>query len=251
MTSGNQKPDSTPIYPDDSFQNFIEPDPWWVDDGKREFEVGRLVKAILPFVDQNPYALETIGRAKSTEHKEALVRFVPIDIKSAIDYSRLPVAPLPQYPGETGVVYRAKKRPALIIHAGCPDIPSDLRKDKPRYQTDACILVVPFFTAESGGGRAGYTPAFVERVRRCEYPQFFWDILPESTAGADSLMKLDHIQPVGRNHSIVEVTNYRLSDLALEIMKQFFNWFFHNQLPSDSLLYGFKVDISRAPYLCN
>ena len=251
MTSGNQKPGSTPTYPDDCLQYFIDPDPWWIDDGKREFEVGRLVNAILPFVDQNPYALETIGRVKSTQHKEARVRFVPIDIKSAVNYSRLPVAPLPQYSGETSAVYRTKKRPALIVHAGCSDIPNALRKNKPRYQTDPCILVAPFFTAEQGPDRKGYTPAFVERVRRCEYPQFFWDTLPESKSGATSLMKLDHIQPVGRNHSVVEVTNYKLSDLAVEIMKQFLDWFLHDQLPDDSVFYGFKVDISKAPYLCN
>lgn len=250
MNPGNQRPDSTPTYPDDSLQNLIEPDPWWVNDGKREFEVGRLVHAIIPFVDQSPYALETIGRVRSTQHKEAKVRFVPIDIKSAVNYSRLPVAPLPQYVGETSAVYRTKKRPALIIHAGCSEIPNHLRRNKPRSHTDPCILVAPFFTAESAGVRAGFTPAFIERVRRCEYPQFFWDILPISKSGADSIMRLDQVQPVGRNHSVAEVTNYRLDDLALKIMQQHVYWFLHNELPVDSILYEFKVDISKAPYLC-
>jgi hypothetical protein len=140
MKSGNQKPDSILTYPDDSLQNFIDPDPWWINDGNREFEVGRLVWAILPFVDQNPYALETVGRVKSTQHKEAMVRFVPIDIKAAANYSRLPVAPLPQFPGETSAVYRTKKRPALIVHAGCSEIPTDLRKNKPKGLRVAILL---------------------------------------------------------------------------------------------------------------
>jgi hypothetical protein len=161
------------------------------------------------------------------------------------------VAPLPQFPGETSAVYRTKKRPALIVHAGCSEIPSDLRKNKPKSHTDPCILVAPFFTADPGGVRAGYTPAFVERVRRCEYQQFFWDTLPGSKSGSDSIMRLDHTQPVGRDHSVVEVTNYKLSDLALEIMEQYLNWFFNDQLPADSVLYGFKVDISKVQYLCN
>jgi hypothetical protein len=38
-------------------------------------------------------------------------------------------------------------------------------------------------------------------------------------------MRLDQVQPVGRNHSIVEVTNYCLSETGLIIMEQFLEWF--------------------------
>lgn len=34
MMSGNQKQGSTRMYPDESLQAFIEPDPWWEDAGR-------------------------------------------------------------------------------------------------------------------------------------------------------------------------------------------------------------------------
>lgn len=250
MTSGNQRPDSILNYPNDSIQGSVGPDPWWINDEKREFEIGRLVYAILPFVDQNPYALETVGRVKSTQHKEAYVKFIPLDIKSAVRYDRLPIAPLPKFPGEISAVYRCKRRPAMIVHAGGPKIPNELRIDKPRRHTDPCIIVAPFFGEDEKSNRAGYSQPFVERVRRCEYPQFFWDILPEYGVETGSIMRLDQIQPVGRNHSVVEVTNFRLSDSAFMIMNQFLEWFFHDQLVENSFLHDFKVSMSKVPYLC-
>ena len=65
----------------------------------------------------------------------------------------------------------------------------------------------------------------LKRVRRCEYKQFWWDILPETGSKTDSIMRLDQVQPVGRNHSIVEVTNYCLSETGLIFMEQFLEWF--------------------------
>lgn len=248
MTSGNQKQGSTPKYPDDSIQCGVEPDLWWIDDGKREFQVGRLVWAFLPHVDNDPYAIEAV-RARSTEHREAVVRFHPLDVKAAVKYDHFPVAPLPQYPGEIKCVYRCKKRPAIIVHAGGPEIPNELRKNKPRRQTDPCILVAPFYGANEGGQRAGFSPAFVERVRRCEYKQFWWDILPETGWKTDSIMRLDQVQPVGRNHSIVEVTNHCISEIGLIIMEQFLEWFCYDRLAEDSELGYFKKEVSQLDYM--
>jgi hypothetical protein len=236
-------------YPEDSIQSLVEPDSWWVDDGKRKFQTGRLVWAFLPHVDNEPYAIESV-RARSTEHKEAIIRFHPLDVKAAVKYDHFPVAPLPQYSGEIKCVYRCKKRPAMIIHAGGPEIPNGLRRNKPRRQTDPCILVAPFYGANEGGQRAGFTPAFVERVRRCEYKQFWWDILPEVGWKTDSIMRLDQVQPVGRNHSIIEVTNFCLSRTGLMIMEQFIEWFCYDRLPEKCELVFFKQEVSKLEYMC-
>jgi hypothetical protein len=248
MMSGNQNQGSTPNYPEDSIQCSVEPDSWWIDDGKREFQVGRLVWAFLPHVDNDPYAIEAV-RARSTEHREAIVRFHPLDVKAAVKYDHFPVAPLPQYSGEIKCVYRSKKRPAMIVHAGGPDIPNELRRNKPRRQTDPCILVAPFYGATEDGQRAGFSPAFVERVRRCEYKQFWWDILPETGYRTDSIMRLDQVQPVGRNHSVVDVTNYCLSETALILMEQFLKWFCYDRIAKDCELAYFKQEMSQLDYL--
>lgn len=250
MTSGNQKPGSTPNYPDDTIQYQIDPDPWWIDDGKRNFELGRLVWAFLPHVDQSPYAIKSVGRVQSTVHNVATVEFVPIDVKSTVQYGGLPVAAIPEHSGEIKVLYRAKRRPALVVHPGGPNIDNELRKNKPRRHTEPCILVAPFYGTNKEGLRAGYTEAFQERVRRCEYPQFFWDILPFEYSNTSSLMRLDQLQPVGRNHSTVEVTTFRLSDSALIIMKEFFDWFNTGEVVEKSILHDFKISMFEIPYLC-
>ena len=251
MASGTQNQGLIPNtnYPDDSIQYGVEPDPWWINDGKRDFQVGRLVWAFLPHVDNAPYAIEAV-RAKSTVHQEAVVKFHPLDVKAAVKFDSFPVAPLLKYSGEVRCVYRCKRRPAMIVHTGGPEIPNELRRNKPRRQTDPCILVAPFYGAKEGGQRAGFSPAFVERVRRCMYKQFWWDVLPETGWKTDSIMRLDQIQPVGRNHSVVDVTNFCLSETALIIMKQFLEWFCHDQLPEKSELTYFKQEVSKMDYLC-
>jgi hypothetical protein len=63
-------------------------------------------------------------------------------------------------------------------------------------------------------------------------------------------MRLDQIQPVGRNHSVVDVTNYCLSNTGLLIIGQFLEWFCNDRLDEKSELGYFKREVSQLEYLC-
>lgn len=75
---------------------------------------------------------------------------------------------------------------------------------------------------------------FVERIRHCEYPQFLWDSL--SVGGPDeSILRLDHLQPIGAHHNSHEVSEYKLSDNALEVVDELTNLLIRGEIPEDSL----------------
>jgi hypothetical protein len=109
------------MYPDESLQFLIPP--WWQKEDSQDIKRGRLLKAFVPHVDQNPMILIPEGRKESTSHTQVNYRLEPLQIKQIPKAPTLPVAALPAYPREIRTVYRAKKRPVLIISCGGPDIP--------------------------------------------------------------------------------------------------------------------------------
>ena len=87
-------------------------------------------------------------------------------------------------------------------------------------------------------------PAFltprVTRIRRCEYPQFVWDRLPLAGETEASLLRLDHIQPLGRHHESYEWTEHCLSEEAMFIMDEWLHWLLEEDLPEESVLSNFR-----------
>ena len=159
---------------------------------------------------------------------------------------KLPTAAFPEFEGEVRTVYRAKKRPMLVISTGGLEIPKKIIKDKPRWQTDPTILAAPYYGASESSKRAGFSKEFVERVRRGEYPNFHWDVLPlKDGASEESILRLDHIQPVGRHHDSYEWTKHCLSDPAMEIIDQWLHWLIENELPEESELLYFREQIAE------
>ena len=75
-------------------------------------------------------------------------------------------------------------------------------------------------------------------------------VIPEVGWKTDSIMRLDQVQPVGRNHSVVNVTNYCLSETGLLIMEQFLEWFCYDRLDQESELGYFKQQSAQLDYLC-
>lgn len=57
--------------------------------------------------------------------------------------------------------------------------------------------MAPFYGADRDGRRGGWNPLFLERIRRGEYPQYLWDKLPVGTQVKESVLRLDHLQPLG------------------------------------------------------
>ncbi len=226
------------MYPEESIQAYVSS--WWSIDETREIRRGRLIKAFVPHVHQVPMTLIPKGRTDPTDHSRADYTLAPLRIAQPSPTYKLPVAALPDYEGEIRTVYRAKKRPVLVISAGGPDIPRELRIGKPKWQTAPTILVAPYYGADEGDKRSGFSDEFVERVKRCEYPHYVWDILPLTNTVRESILRLDHIQPIGRHHDAYEWTDHCLSDEAMLIFDEWLHWLLEDELPEDSVLHGFR-----------
>lgn len=230
------------MYPDDSVQYMV--DEWWVGDNSFVYSRGRLIRAFLPHIDQIPKQLIATGRSEATDHNHTNFSIEPLRIGQPQRKPQLPVAALPAFGNEINAIYRAKKRPAIIICEGGEAVDKSLTRGKPKWQTSPAILVAPCYGIDEGAKRAGFNSEFIKRVRRCIYPQFIWDKLPIS--GADeSILRLDHIQPVGKHHDTIELTDYRLSEDALTIFDEWLRWLIYGDFEEGSILFCFKQEIEK------
>lgn len=227
-------------YPDECIQNLIDSD-WWEEYTGPEFRPGRLIWAFLPYIDQKPFTLLPVSRGgkNGTEHEKALFKLHPLDIKQVIRYPRLPLAALPNRDKEVWTVYRAKRRPALIIGKSGRQVDKKFRKGKAEYQTKLTVLVAPSYGADESR-RSGYTPELIARIQRCEYPQFIWDILPIHSQTKESIIRLDQLQPVGKSTDSIEFTNYCLTEEALGLVYEWMEWLMTGQVDEDSLFNEYR-----------
>lgn len=228
------------MYPEDSIQYIVGG--WWTQATSSDLKRGRLIKAFLPHVDQVPKQMTVIGRSDPTDHTRADYRIEPLCIKQPNKRPGLPVAALPAFDNEINAVYRAKKRPAIVICEGGDEVDRLLTLGKPKWQTAPTILVAPCYGINEATNRSGFKPEFISRVRQCEYPQFMWDRLPLGGSTTESVIRLDHIQPIGRHHDSLELTNFCLSDQAIEILDEWLVWLLRGDFDTDSLLYEFKIE---------
>lgn len=236
---GSLKADMTLTYPDDCIQSLL--DQWWEEkpeDKIRHIEEGQLIYAFIPHVEQIPMALVPKGRKEAQEHKLADCEIVPLNSPKVLRRSTLPVAGIPIYEKEVRLVLRAKRRPVLILGLPGPQIPYELVKNKPRWQRISYFIGVPYYGAEEGTGRrSGYNQLFLEKVRHAVFPHFFWEILPlfQKTTIV-SVLRFDHIMPIGSHYMSIEPTKWKLSKEALLVMRDWFYWYLCGEFPSDSLL---------------
>ena len=230
-------------YPDDCVQSIIHPDPWWIDNSNKTLCRGALVFTFVPHVDQLPYTFEPLGRTEATQHDSAVIRVAPLRVQQPLKQSKLPVAAMPLHSGEVWAAYRAKKRPCLILGSGGRPVDKELTRDMARHSTAPTILAAPYYGATQDGTRGGYNPAFVERIRHCEYPQFLWDQLPVTGGPDESILRLDHLQPIGTHHNSYEVTEHKLSDYAVQVVDELVNLLIWGEVPEDSLTAMYRNEI--------
>ena len=226
----------------DSIQDTVNS--WWEEDPTRDIgkiKRGTLIYAFVSHVDQVPLTLVPQGRKKATEHQEAKISIEPLRIQDRRPRSSLPVAALSLPQGELWIACRAKKRPCLVIGIKQPEVCGALRRDMPKNLTSPTILVAPYYGVDKDGTRAGYNEKLVERIRHAEYPQFMLDSLPIG-GPKESILRLDHIQPIGPHHSACQYSGYCLSDDAVEILNDWLQWFFYGGLPEDSIILDFQKE---------
>jgi len=180
------------------------------------------------------------GRSDPTAHDRADYRVEPFNIKMRHTAPKIPIAGLPHVKGENRSVYRGKVRPSLVLSVGGQDVPKSLVPSAARWICAKTMIVAPYFGADQDGTRGGWPPAFVERIRRAEYPQYVWDQLPLSDV-RESILRLDQVQAVGRSSIATEITPYALSKDAMNIIDEWLTWLFQDGLPAD----GYLKDVRR------
>jgi hypothetical protein len=151
---------------------------WWTTcEKKLPLRRGQLVYAFVPHVGLTPYVLTPEGRTEATEHERASVQIERARVGALARKTSLPVAALPQYPGEVWTVHRAKVRPCLVVAVAGSDVPQALAGS---WQTKPAFLVAPAYGSEQTAKRAGWPKPLVERIQACEYPQYLLEQFPRS-----------------------------------------------------------------------
>ncbi len=231
-------------FPTDSIQYIVNS--WWENCGKSELKRGALIEAFVPHVDQIPNTLVPVGRKEADVHSKAIIEIAPLRISAPRSKETLPVAALSLPKDEVWTAYRAKKRPCLVIGTKQPPVDDAFRRDMPKKLTSPTLIVAPYYGADQDGSRAGYNPEFVKRIRHAEYPQFMLDSLP-IPGPRESVLRLDHIQPVGLHYNTYEHSGFCLSDEAVElILDDWLQWLFYGGLPENSLIIDYQKEIMNA-----
>lgn len=75
-------------------------------------------------------------------------------------------------------------------------------------------------TAHEGAG----TPEFVARVQRAECSQYVWDLLPMDGGGQGSILRLDHLFPLGADPANWRPTNFGMTEDGLQILHEWVSW---------------------------
>jgi hypothetical protein len=210
---------------------------WWTSTQEGIVRPGRLIWAYVPHVDQHPFVLVPEGRTDPEDHSSADYRFQTFKIKNPPPAARLPVAGLPHFQDEVRLVYRAKRRPLLILSGSGSPVDPALRFGAARHQTNPTILAAPYYSCESRWNRA-----FVERIMRCAYSQYMFDILP-IPSGRESILRLNHVQPIGAHSEAYELTGYCLSAPALAVVEQQFRWFRQGALEKATELFEIRTTL--------
>lgn len=221
-------------------QDYAEP--WWVKCAAHPLCRGQLVRAFVPHVDLVPNTLVPEGRTNPTSHDQARYKIQTLRVGDLHEKPTLPVAALPSREGEVFTVHRAKVRPCIVVSIGGPEVPKELRpSSSPRWQSSPTALIAPLYGTERNDQRAGWHPPLLDRIRRCEYPQFMLDTIPG--AKCESVVRFDHMQPVGRHHDSYQPSEHRLSDDALLLVDEWLTWLKTGVLGEETVLADIRTGL--------
>lgn len=221
-------------YPDDCIQSICGSDSWWIEHPSRQLCRGALLVGFVPHVDQVPYTLTPVGRTNATEHGRADVKVAALKVDQSAVQPTLPVAAMPLHDGEVWAAYRAKRRLCLVLSSvnGSVGVSSNFASPS--------LLIAPYYELDKKAGRPGYSQPFIDRVRRAEYPQFLWDLLPAEGAEAPYLLRLDQLQAFSAQSLAYRVLPYRLGNEALSCLDAQLTWLLRGGIPDGHNLATFR-----------
>ncbi len=203
---------------------------WWEEAKPPRLEHGRLVWTFVPYPDIESLRLVKEGRQDPREHRTAMYRVEPMRSGSTQAPTKLPVAALPTFKGESHWLHRGKRRPAVVLSMGDAEIEKKVVQGSPGRLRRSCVLVLPYYGGDLDPKRAGIPNEFAERMRRAEYPRFLLDNLP--IGGPEkSYLRFDHVTAVGSDPKNFDLTDHRLSEGAMEVIREWFQWFVEGVLP--------------------
>jgi hypothetical protein len=118
---------------------------------------------------------------------------------------------------EEFIVIRAKVRPVILIQTELPLAGVDNRGYRGRIQRRRTLVAQVFGLADSATREPQFNPAFVDRVRKMEFPQLMF--LPERAGvfAVDSMLRLDEVQSVFVPH--LEPKQFALADEVAAILR--------------------------------
>lgn len=239
-------PDTTVLndFPEDCVQYFASP--WWEKTPTRSLEKGRLIHAFVPYPDRLPRKLVPESRDNDpADHSNFGFRLEPFKPGSSSRGGGLPVAAMPVLPGEAFLAAVGKVRPCLVISTGGLPVSNQLRPTGGSWQTSIRILVSPYFGVDADGSRGGWRPDLVERIRHIEYPQYFWERLPD--AKYESILRLDQTFPISPDFTTYETTDYRLSQAANDILDEWVLWLASGKASKDGMLAHMAQGLRELP----
>ena len=206
------------MFPDDCIQYLAAS--WWEEVTPPKRERWRLVNVYVRHITAAPYEVVLTGRREARDHSGADLTVGAFRADQRQPMTPLPIAAIPNYPQERFTLNRGKMRPALIIATPGTTIDRAVRSDIPKAHYTPTYIVAPYYTAEPTGSQAGVPQEFIRQVKRCEFTQCFWDMLPLTKGHPGSILRLDQIQAVEPDINSLKATEWMLSEEAQGIVHE-------------------------------
>lgn len=223
-------------YPDDCVQAYVEGGVWWEKATSTSLSRGRLIWTWITYITEVPTEIVPIARADGLAHDHIKIRATQFHRANKPRTPDVPVAALHCKPGERWIAFKAKERPAIVVHD--PYEPVDRKTLAQGYykpHVAPTLIVAPSF-GNDAAGRASFPSEIVAPCRRGRYPQYIWDMLPLG-GPSQSIIRLDQMRPIGRSVNNYRLTEWQLSKEALLVFDSWMEWFQTGMLDEDSDLY--------------
>ena len=188
---------------------------------KKSFCIGQLCWVPIPILNKIPKILD-LERSKPTSHDS--VNFVLRDANKSDDFRKrdrsLPIKYLQLQSDEELLVYRAKKRPSVIVASGMDILPSfePLLKHKgKRHLQENSLFVIPVYSICREDYGSGFIKEMIPLIERLVYRQFFY--IPASKEFTEGVARFDRISIViDRGPSAIIPSSVCLGKEALAIL---------------------------------
>lgn len=203
------------MYPDDSIQSMVAP--WWVAERGDLLSRGRLVYTYAQHAEPHPFLLTAEAKKEPSDPSRVRLRLEPFQTDDAPRAPSPPTPALPFEAGEAWSVRRVRRRPCLVLGVSGPAVHRPARTAVREAHGSPALLVAPYYDA------AGLDAGFVARVRRAEYPHCVWDRLPME-GEREVILRLDLMQPMGRDPLGFDWTEHALSAGALAVLDAWVGW---------------------------